>query len=261
MDNLARSTSRHRRPSRARDLYDDEFDFPSFDAQPSLEYMLAALPRSGSTFLATEMWRTGVMGAPMEYLNPLFGGTIARRLMIKDINSEIIAYWSGVRSLRTSPNGVFGHKMFISFYLELCKKCPDLFHHLAPDKVVFLTRSNLVEQAVSYSRAIRSDSWFYGVREPARPGYDEDHVLQCVESLQYQLNFWQKLFELTDTTVHHVIYEDLLDDPRGVLKGIADFLGVEICRKAAITLPRMHVQRDAESAEWVKRFAGRDRGR
>lgn len=256
MSNLARRTICRPRPSRARELYGSEFDFPNFDTLPRREYMLAALPRSGSTFLAMEMWRTGVMGAPMEYLNALFASIIGHRLMIRNINEEMLTYWSGVKRLRTSANGVFGYKMFISFYLEFGKGCPEMLHCLTPDKVVFLTRSSLTEQAVSYSRAIRSDSWFYDVRERERPEYDADHILQCIDSLQYQLDFWHELFELTGTSVHHVSYEDVLDDPRGVLEGIADFLGVKIHPEVAIALPHIKIQRDAESVEWVRRFKG-----
>ena len=45
-----------------------EYDFPEFDrrAQP---YVIAESPRSGSQLLADLLWRTGLMGAPGEYLN------------------------------------------------------------------------------------------------------------------------------------------------------------------------------------------------
>lgn len=254
MSNQMRDASCQVQRPHARKFYEKRFDFPRFDKQPFLEYMLAALPRSGSTFLCREMWRTGLMGAPMEYLNPLFASVIAHRLVIDDIDIEILTYWSAVKRLRTSPNGVFGYKMFISFYLEFGRKHSELLSHLMPDKVIFLTRSSLVDQAVSYSRAIRSESWFHDVPERVHPGYDADHIRQCVDSLHYQLDFWRELFDLTGTAAHHVTYEKLLDDPRGVLEGIANFLGVKIDPKAAIALPCTLIQRNAESADWVRRF-------
>ena len=33
--------------------------------------MIAAIPRTGSTLLASGLWGTGLAGAPNEYINPL----------------------------------------------------------------------------------------------------------------------------------------------------------------------------------------------
>jgi trehalose 2-sulfotransferase len=49
-------------------LYMAEFDFRT-KVEQRLSYMIATVPRSGSTYFAIQMWRTGVLGAPMEYLN------------------------------------------------------------------------------------------------------------------------------------------------------------------------------------------------
>lgn len=235
------------------DLYSDAYDFPSFEGRPSTSYMLAAIPRSGSTHLAMQLWKTGVLGSPMEYPNAPFMDPMRRRLGTGD---DLVAYWNAVKRVRTSHNGVFGYKMFVSDYVRSGNQHPELLPEITPDKVIFITRSNLVEQAVSYSKAIHSGAWFHGVQMREKPVYDEEDICLCIAALQYQIDFWDELFTLTKTAVHAVTYESLLADPGGVVKGVANFLGVELDPTAIIDLPCIQTQRDAESAEWVRRFEG-----
>ena len=49
--------------------YEAKFDFPARAAAPERPYLLATVPRSGSTYLSHVLWRTGCLGAPLEYLN------------------------------------------------------------------------------------------------------------------------------------------------------------------------------------------------
>lgn len=67
--------------------------------------MIASTPRSGSTHLASCLWRAGDLGAPLEYLNPIHIRQMSPRLGARGY----LSYWRGVQARRTSPNGVFGH--------------------------------------------------------------------------------------------------------------------------------------------------------
>lgn len=232
------------------ELYGQHYDFPQFVNQPMTSYMLAAIPRSGSTHLAMQLWKTGVMGAPMEYPNTPFMDPMRQRLGTGD---DYVAYWDALKRVRTSCNGVFGYKMFVSDYVRSGNHYPELLHEIVPDKVVYLTRENLVEQAVSYAKAIRSGAWFHGVQERQKAVYDEEDIRLAIAALKYQMDFWDELFTLTKTEVHAITYEALLADPEKVIKRVANFLGVELDSAAAIALPSMGIQRDAESAEWVRR--------
>ena len=49
--------------------YEGKFDFPGRGTPPAITYMLATVPRSGSSYLSHLLWRTGCLGAPIEYLN------------------------------------------------------------------------------------------------------------------------------------------------------------------------------------------------
>lgn len=235
-------------------LYSQLCDFPLRDSEPRLQYMLATIPRSGSSFFAIELWRTGVLGAPMEYLNPIYINMLVKRCGCKE--GDVLAYWDWVKHHRTSPNGVFGFKAFTISYTRMSNVHPEWLSEITPQKVVFLTRLDLVEQAVSYSKAIRSNLWFAGAPGGKPAEYDREHITSCLDSLHFQLEFWSQLFDLTRTEVCCVHYEDLLNNLRGTVTRVADFIGVPPNPRRVIGPPLIKIQRDMESSEWVRRYQG-----
>ena len=46
--------------------YEGKFDFAPRREPPSRPYLLASVPRTGSTLLSHLLWRTGCLGAPLE---------------------------------------------------------------------------------------------------------------------------------------------------------------------------------------------------
>jgi hypothetical protein len=53
--------------------YTDRFDCQHYPIDNNRRtYMVATIPRTGSTYLCHRLWRTGCMGVPLEYLNPVF---------------------------------------------------------------------------------------------------------------------------------------------------------------------------------------------
>jgi len=49
--------------------YTKVFDFDKYIDDPKIQLMIAATPRSGSTAFCLELWKTGLLGAPLEYAN------------------------------------------------------------------------------------------------------------------------------------------------------------------------------------------------
>src|SRR5262249_9964919 len=137
-------------------------DYPRYEHAPKFQLMIATVPRSGSTAFCNDLWNTGVLGAPMEYLNFRW---IERHGRWGAPIGDVREYWRQRRGVRTSPNGVFSYKMLVPNYFALRKRCPSLLTWLAPTHVVVLTRNDLLAQAVSYAKAIGSQQWFnYGRR-------------------------------------------------------------------------------------------------
>ena len=231
------------------------YDFNRRLIPPSKEYMLATLPRSGSTFLSLELWRTGALGAPVEYTNEAFIGPLRQRLAVHSNKSQ---YWRGVKTLRTSPNGVFSYKMFMTNYLECADIDKELLQQFSADQVVYLTRKDRLAQAISHAKAIQTGVWYADAKSKIEPVYHYNQIKECLAMIDRQLDFWEKLFELTETPVHRIEYEDLLCNSSSVVTKVANFLEVEISPKSKINVPHLKVQRDSYSDDWTMRFLEED---
>src|ERR1700753_662009 len=109
--------------------FGDRYDYPPIEGSPRLQLMIASIPRSGSTAFCNDLWNTGVLGAPMEYLNLKWLGQQGR--WGKEIG-DLLEYWRTLQTIRTSPNGVFSYKMFVGNYFSVLKCCPELLPSLAP---------------------------------------------------------------------------------------------------------------------------------
>ena len=82
--------------------YEAKFDFPVRVAGPERPYLLATVPRSGSTYLSHVLWRTGCLGAPLEYLNFDPAGPWG---FANGSPAEQQRLWLSAQRIRTSPNG------------------------------------------------------------------------------------------------------------------------------------------------------------
>ena len=230
--------------------YAHEFDFPDYAGTPKKTYMIAATPRSGSTFLCMTLWKTGVLGAPMEYLNPGNGWMTARANSVGPVK-----YWEETVRRRTSPNGVFGFKMFPSLYSDLATTFPALLPCIQADAVFFLRRRDVVAQAVSYYKAITTKSWFQDVNHTGPVEYSFEGIREAKEMLETQYGMWDKIFEIADVHPHEVVYEEALRSKEETLSYIKSVLKVRDCDEVLnkLTLPK--VQANDVSRRWADRFA------
>src|SRR5216110_813568 len=89
--------------------YEGKFDFAARQQPPDLAYLLASVPRAGSTYVSHLLWRSGCLGAPLEYLNFLGEGPYG---FAHGLAEKQTALWRSALHTRTSPNGVFGVKSF-----------------------------------------------------------------------------------------------------------------------------------------------------
>jgi len=244
------------RPHQASQYYDAGLDFNCFGEDPTIRYMLATVPRSGSTYCAIRFWQSGLLGAPMEYLNFRVVGNLLRRLgySVEMEAMSLVNYWQDVERLRTSANGVYGFKMFIANYIEIAKRAPDFLAEIRPDHVVYLTRRDDIGQAMSYSRAQRSKAWFAGVPGTPEVGYDFAHIRMCLRSINHQKNAWEKTFDLTGTTPIRITYEDLLERGDACIQDVQSAMGIAPESRSPIDVPMIERQTDGVSLEWRERF-------
>ena len=144
--------------------YEGKFDFPGRQQKPALAYLLASVPRAGSTHFSHLLWRTGCLGAPLEYLNFEGAGPYGFAAAAASLQHEL---WRSVLRRRCSPNGVFGLKVFPPQLEALQKSNPELLSNVlatmlprdAPRHVIYLRRRDRVAQTVSLARASLSGIW------------------------------------------------------------------------------------------------------
>lgn len=144
--------------------YEDRYDFPDRQQLPDRTYMFASVPRTGSTFLSHLLWRTGCLGAPLEYLNFLPSGPYH---FVSGSPDKQITLWRSLLHRRTSPNGVFGVKCFPAQMKELHQGHRAVFSEvmatLVPrdnePRIVQLKRRDRNAHAISYARAALSGVW------------------------------------------------------------------------------------------------------
>lgn len=154
-------------------LYSRAFDFPRRFGAPLKQLMIAAVPRSGSTAFCLELWRTGMLGAPLEYLNSEF---VSRETRWRKLQRGDVKCWKELQCVRTATNGVFSYKFFVHDYVEILNRRPRLLPYIAPTHVVYFTRADKLSQAISYSRAIRSGAWFANANTRNKCEYDSVHI-------------------------------------------------------------------------------------
>jgi LPS sulfotransferase NodH len=232
------------------ELYGASFDYPCGQSAPAKTYMVASIPRSGSTHFVSRLWAQGVFARPLEYLNENTNQAIRRRLG----NCQLAEYWAQVMNLRTSENGVFGYKMFIGNYEQILKSNHDFLSNISPDYVIYFTREDKLAQAVSYAKAIQTKKWFAHSKQHSDPVYSFDAIRAQIESIAHQERAWEKIFVLTGTEPLRVGYSDLLAREGDIMEQIAKYLGIDHDGQPVIDMEPMGIQRDQLSDEWMERY-------
>lgn len=241
--------------------YEGNYDFPRRADPPDIPYLLATVPRSGSTWVSHLLWRTGCLGAPLEYLNFVPEGPYG---FASHSPENQMALWRSLLWRRTSPNGVFGIKCFPVQLHELEQTNPpllrDLFAEILPQgrprRVLYLARRDRVAHRVSYARAILSGVWRHD-QERGDPGespeYSEAALATAEQLIESQSAAWEQMFEDLRIEPLRLWYEDILAAPAEAVAQIATWLGVAIDPAAEVAVPEIRKQREGNAGEWIRR--------
>lgn len=243
--------------------YEEKFDFPFRDPPPEQVYVLASVPRSGSTYLSHLLWRTGCLGAPLEYLNFLPAGHYGFASRSPDKQIKI---WETVLRRRTSPNGVFGIKCFPMLIALLFRSNPELYSQttamlMPPDgsaRVVRLKRRDRLAHAISLARATRSGIWRQEQEPPEgiAVDYSRAAVDQAMEELERAEAGWDPLFDSLKVEPLTLWHEDVVDRPDDAVRKVAEFLDVRIDPSLAVRVPDVRKQAHSDSHAWAERYRG-----
>lgn len=237
--------------------YEAEFDFPHREAPPSLRYMLAAVPRTGSTFLGHALWRSGCLGAPLEYLD--FSSQGHQGHLHSSPGSQI-EHWRLALATRTSPNGIFGFKAFLMQLRALAERNEALLEMLQPNEIVYVMRRDRVAHAVSYARAHLTGIWCQEQSNGANEQVDYSlEALRRAESwIEAQEEQWERLFEKLGVAPLRLWYEDVAASPDEAVQAVARHIGVDLDPGASVEVPEVRKQAGDAAGRWAAAYA-RDR--
>jgi trehalose 2-sulfotransferase len=242
--------------------YESKFDFALAPHGPKISYLLASVPRAGSSFLSHELWRTGCLGAPLEYLNFDPAGPYHFAAASTGGQQKL---WSRVLQTRTSPNGVFGLKGFLMQFHQLQRFNPGLLASVlsivlprdGPKRIVYLRRRDKIAQAVSYARASKSGVWR---REQEKEGsswidYSREEIEAAERGIRVQEEQWEQMFSDLRIEPLRIWHEDALENPAAVAEGVARYLGVPMDPQQTVQVPPVLKQSEGNAAAWIRRYA------
>jgi LPS sulfotransferase NodH len=242
--------------------YEGKFDFAARQPRPELTYLLASVPRAGSTYFSHLLWRTGCLGAPLEYLNFEPAGPYGFASASPELQRQL---WRSVLRRRCSPNGVFGLKAFPPQLDQLQQRNPPLLEevlatilpHGGPRRIVYLRRRDRLAQAVSYARASLSGVWRKEQETAAAPAieYSAEALKAAERGIAFQESAWEQMFAELGIEPLTVWHEDALADGMAIADAVAKYLGVSLDAQAAVEVPSIEKQSEGQSREWLERYA------
>lgn len=243
-----------------------DWDLPACE-QPVRSYVVASLPRTGSTLLCRAIWDTGLAGAPKEYLNPMqlrdwelrFGArryALARGPLLAGVGrirwpaQRLAGHLERVRERRSS-GGWFGLKLHghhrRRFFSE---EGPESV--LGPLRWIYLVRPERLDQAISWARAEQTGSWSASQREDLPPVYSRRRIQGCLDRIEAQERDWEAFFERQGVEPLRLDYQALVDDLEGSVHLVFEHLG--LIERPSIPAAPTRRQADELSALWKRRF-------
>ena len=237
-------------------VLDERLDFNHF-VPLRKSYIVASSYRSGSNYFCWELWRTGVLGAPVEFLNPYDALPV---LMNRFKVSSPADYVTKLVERRSSKNGVFGLKTYSHHFEVFLKQYPQLLEALAPVTFIHINRRNTLAQAVSMAKALQTDFWTSRIESERPPlQYDRELIAKCLEEVEQQELKWPRWFEARGIEPFHVVYEDLIADTPKVIRSIVELLGVADDEPDDVLVPPTKRQGDGTNRDWIERFESEEK--
>jgi LPS sulfotransferase NodH len=238
---------------------------------PKISLIICTTPRSGSSFLCEGIELAKIMGNPGEWLHPIALGETRRALDIGPAAPMDLVIRGTVERF-TASNGVFALKLMwtqlVDVLAGLRNEDPsivglsgvELISRYFPDPhFVFLSRRELIAQAISYSRAFLSNRWLdYGQKfESTTPSEHEFNFCllnDSLRSLRRDNRNWQRFLAAGNRPVLETEYEQILQSYRGVLESIGAFMGINQELSIDPARNRYKKMRDATSDRWAKEY-------
>jgi LPS sulfotransferase NodH/SAM-dependent methyltransferase len=242
--------------------YANSIESPRRD-QEGTNFIICYVQRSGSTHLTSLLQNTGLAGKPADYLNAAYAGLplenrqVAQRtgaVTIVDAVREygvqsVSEYLEKLAKLTRTPNGVFGLKVDLAHASSLLRS--GLFFDPGWNwKYIFLTRRDLLRQAISYYTAMRTGLWSSISASDRSANYDQQLITEYMLTLSNFMSRWECIFRLFDIEPTRIQYEEIEADPTAVLRQCFDALAIGSDLTRLPIVSDYSKQRSSAADEW-----------
>lgn len=224
-------------------MLDRSFDTALHEHPPTC-YAVASTQRSGSTKFCLDLWASGALGAPWEYFNLPHMMPLFRRLGTHTLPDYVRA----LHRHRSTPNGVFGHKMFISTYTLADFAGQGLEEAVLPPRVIFLRRRDKMAQARSLVRAMATQAWV-GTCDQNAPEPGAEDLRAALRYLCWQEALWEQNLARRGIEPLRIWFEDHLATPEVSLARVCALLDVDARLAKPVDVLRTAIQAPAGRAD------------
>jgi LPS sulfotransferase NodH len=169
----------------------------------------------------------------------------------------------------TTPNGVFGAKLmwgYLGDFAQLlrgidglgARPVPELLDRVFPGlHYLQITREDKVRQAVSLWKAVQTQAWRREGGSDAGPALAPEFSFRAINYLVRLLTAhdasWDAYFLGLGREPLKITYEELAAAPAPVVARVLEHLEIDVPEGLSFDAPRLEVQADALSEDWVRR--------
>lgn len=172
--------------------------------QPHKGLLVLSSPRSGSSLFCERLSNTDSVGQCLEWFNFRYMEAYQKVMKVDTIN--FADYFDFLKRKTTLNTGVFAINVHLDQYSALLQKGLDVFA-IDFNTVIYLSRKDLVAQAVSLAKAIKSDKW--SSKALAKADEHEPSVIEISKALTFLLESSETYKNNLKTRAHfEYIYED-----------------------------------------------------
>jgi LPS sulfotransferase NodH len=236
-------------------------------------YIICYVPRSGSSHLTSLLQNTGLAGKPADFFNvyyqqiPWEAQHVFERTGVYSVaaaseqygSSSVADYMHTVARATRSANGVFGLKVDIAQATVLIRRA--LFWNPTWNwKYIYLTRRDLLMQAISHFTALKTGLWSYSSTGGQPVSYDENEIVAEMLNLGDMMRRWEAIFAMLGIEPLRITYEDLEADTEGTMLRCLRHLGVACASGQFPIRSYFRKQRTPEADEWARRIRSNTRG-
>jgi LPS sulfotransferase NodH len=214
---------------------------------PKASYFLCFINRSGSNLLAEALTKTRRMGKPGEIFNPEPIGKIASQYDLQSMSDYID--W---QLANNAVGGIFGAKVGVHQLAYLARE--NLLAKFPNPQFVYITRKDVVMQAVSLNIAWQTGIWTSKVKSDKVPEFDGEGIAGQIRGIVESQSGFEAFFSVHGIEPLRLTYEMIEADLEKSMRRVCRLVGLK--RPGQIPLPAMTLkkQRTSRNEEWARRF-------